>query len=616
MECDLMVDRPVEILALPPKLHALFDGHVPKKTNGDAEQNERDFLSRALSAFAAHKLGGATIPEAAQAIVDGGGDGGIDGVYFSPANNTLWLVQGKYIHAGLTEPDLGDVTKFKAGVEFLLDGKFDAFEANPAWKKLLPNIAAYLKNPSTRVRAILCYSGLALISEDRKRLFEALRVKFSKDAEDDFFEFNSVNLTTLNDWVTGGGEALGVESVELEIIRPGLMTQPHETIYGLVSLASLDGLHKTHGKRLVAANLRGFKGRTEVNDDIQKTVNEEANLFFYFNNGLTAYCDRLELNNLDRANAERKRITAKGFAIINGAQTLGSIVKGFESAKADAKPVGYAFIKIISLEKCEDDRAFADRISRTANFQNYLGLKDFAAAYEFHEQVARTLRPHGIGYHYKIDEDTPANDDVDFDLEEALTACACLKNTNDCDFVTRVAANRDSLRSLEMVFPPEELLRSRHERVFPPNLSARSVWRAVQTQRIVLQTMQAAARASTGASKSFFGNARWIVLTAIFNRLKPEEGEALALSAEEMASVAAAVTNYAEKLLAICVAKGFASYDALPGGAQALRSPRDFQSVFKTQGDCQTLLGALKAEIWKTTNVAQPQAAAQQGNDV
>jgi hypothetical protein len=128
--------------------------------------------------------------------------------------------------------------------------------------------------------------------------------------------------------------------------------------------------------------------------------------------------------------------------------------------------------------------------------------------------------------------------------------------------------------------------------------------------------MQAAARASTGASKSFFGNARWIVLTAIFNRLKPEEGEALALSAEEMASVAAAVTNYAEKLLAICVAKGFASYDALPGGAQALRSPRDFQSVFKTQGDCQTLLGALKAEIWKTTNVAQPQAAAQQGNDV
>lgn len=608
-----MPDRPVEILALPPKLHELFDGHVPQKTNGDAEQLERDFLSRALSAFAAHRLGGASIQDAANSVVDGGGDGGIDGVYFSPAANTLWLVQAKYIHAGLTEPDLGDVTKFSAGVEYLLAGKFDAFGANPHWTKILPQIEAHLKNASTRVRAVLCYSGLALISEDRKRLFEALTAKVSKDADDDFFQFHSVNLTTLNDWVTGGGESLGVDTVDLEIIRPGLVAKPHETIYGLVALESLDALHRAHGKRLVAANLRGFKGRTDVNAEIQKTISDEADLFFYLNNGLTAYCDRLELNNLDRANADKKRITAKGFAIINGAQTLGSIVKCFDSAKANEKPTGFAFIKNISLEKCEDDRAFADRISRTANFQNHVGLKDFAAAYEFHEQVSRTLTPHSVGYHYKIDEDTPDNDEENFSMEEALTACACLKNTNDCDFVTRVAANRDSLRSLEMVFPAEELLRSRHERVFPPNLSARSVWRAVQAQRIVLQVMLDAARASTGASKSFFSNARWVVLAALFNRMKPEEGEALALSAKEKTDIAAAVTDYAEKLLAISVAKGFASYDIAPGGVQTLRSPRDFQSVFKTQGDCKSLLGALKAEIWTTTNTTQAQAGSAAG---
>ncbi|HEY4135531.1 MAG TPA: AIPR family protein [Alphaproteobacteria bacterium] len=608
-----MPDRPVEILALPPKLHALFDGHVPQKTNGDAEQLERDFLSRALSAFTAHRLGGASIADAAISVVDGGGDGGIDGVYFSPATNTLWLVQAKYIHAGLTEPDLGDVTKFNAGVEYLLAGNFKAFAANPHWVKILPQIETHLKNASTRVRAVLCYSGLALISEDRKRLFEALKKKVSKDADDDFFQFHSINLTTLNDWVTGGGEALGVDTVDLEIICPGLITKPHETIYGLVSLERLDALHRAHGKRLVAANLRGFKGRTDVNEEIQKTISEEADLFFYLNNGLTAYCDRLELNNLDRTNAEKKRITAKGFAIINGAQTLGSIVKCFDGAKADAKPTGFAFIKIISLEKCEDDRVFADRISRTANFQNHVGLKDFAGAYEFHEQVFRTLQPHKVDYHYKIDEDTPDNDQDNFNMEEALTACACLKNTNDCDLVTRVAANRDSLRSLEMVFPAEELLRSRHEHVFPPNLSARSVWRAVQSQRIVLQVIQDTARASMGASKSFFGNARWVVLAAIFNRLKPEEGEALTLSAEEKAALAAAVTDYAEKLLAISVAKGFASYEVAPGGVQTLRSPRDFQSVFKTQGDCKILLDALKAEIWTTPNTTQAQAGSAAG---
>jgi len=607
-----MPSRPVEILALPPKLHELFDGHVPAATSGSAEQRERDFLSRALCAFAIHKLGGATIAEAAASIVDGGGDGGIDAVHFSPATNTLWVVQGKYIHAGLTEPDLGDVTKFKTGAENLLEGKFEAFNTNAHWTRVRPKIEASLKNSSTRARAVLCYSGLSLISEDRKRLFETLKAKVSKDQDDDYFQFSSVNLTTLNDWVTGGNEALGIESVDLEIIRPGLMTTPFETIYGLVSLEALKLLHKQHGKQLVRANIRGFKGRTDVNEEIQKTLSGEASLFHYLNNGLTAYCDRLELNNLDRANAERKRVTAKGFAIINGAQTLGSIANSVADPVPGAAPKGYAFIKIISLEKCEDDRAFADRITRTANLQNFVGLKDFAAAYELHAQIARTLSPHGVSYHYKIDEDTPDADDQNFDMEEALTACACLKNENSCDFVTRVSANRDSLRSLDMVFPAEDLLRSRHERVFPPDISARTVWRAVQTQRVVRQVMADSARASTGVLKSFLTNARWIVLCAIFNKLKPEDGEELQLNEAERSAISAAVSDYAEKLLVACVSNGLASYESV-AGQQVLRSIRDFQSIFKTQGDCQAVFAALKAEIWKPVQNAPP---AQEGGNV
>ena len=149
-----------------------------------------------------------------------------------------------------------------------------------------------------------------LVSEDRKRLFETLKVKVSKDQDDDYFGFQSVNLTTLNDWVTGGDDARGIETIELEIIRPGLITQPYETIYGLVALERLKILHENGGK-LIRANIRGFKGSTEVNDDIQKTLTKEITLFIILTTGLTAYCDRLELNNLDRANPERKRVTAR-----------------------------------------------------------------------------------------------------------------------------------------------------------------------------------------------------------------------------------------------------------------------------------------------------------------
>lgn len=46
---------------------------------------------------------------------------------------------------------------------------------------------------------------------------------------------------------------------------------------------------------------------------IALSVREEPQHFLYLNNGLTAYCQRLEVNNLDRANAEEKRIRAFGF---------------------------------------------------------------------------------------------------------------------------------------------------------------------------------------------------------------------------------------------------------------------------------------------------------------
>lgn len=593
-----MVDRPVEILALPPKLHELFDGLLPQKADGNAEQNERDFLSRALAAYALHRLAGATIQEAADGVVDGGGDGGIDGIYFSPVTNTLWLTQSKYVHSGMNEPDLGDVTKFKTGVENLLEGRFDAFVANQPITTRRIQLEAALSDAATQVRAALCYSALPLISDDRKHLFEGLKARVSKDQDDDYFRFQSVNLTTLNDWVTGADEGPGIESIELEILRPGLMTTPFETIYGLIALERLKMLHEEYGAKLIRANIRGFKGSTDVNDDIQKTLTEETNLFHYLNNGLTAYCDRLELNNLDRTNAERKRVTARGFAIINGAQTLGSIGKCIAVPQGDTAPSGYAFIKIVSLEKCEDEASFAERISRAANFQNHVSLKDFAAAYPLHEQISLTLKPHGVGYHYRLDEDTPASDDQNFTIEEALTACACLHNAQDCDLLYRVAANRDSLRSLEMVFPADQAVRTRHERVFPVSLSARTAWRAVQAQRIVLQIMGDNAKASTGAAKSFYTNARWLVLAAVFNRLKPESGEAMTLSSDERVAVSAAVTDYAEKLLGQAVSKGFASYDTVPGGANVLHSARDFQSVFKTQGDCQSLFAALKAQVW------------------
>jgi hypothetical protein len=603
----MTAEVPIELDYLPKKLHEFFDGKVPLVGYGTPEEKEKNFLSRSLAAYAAHRLAGASLDEAAASLVDGGGDGGIDAIHYSAADQKLWLIQSKFISTGRGEPDLGDVTKFLTGLNNLLTGRFEAFEQNDSFKALFPKLEAWFRNSALQVRPVLVYSGIHLISEDRRREIESTKARYSD--HDGYIDFAICNLTTLHDWLTGGDLSPGVESVDLTINKPGWMTDRYETIYGLVPLSEIAALHLTHGKKLIAANIRGFKGRTEVNDEIVKTVESEAENFFYLNNGLTAYCDRLEVNNLDRANSDQKRITARGFSIVNGAQTLGSIAEVF-SKKPKAVPKGFAFIRIFSLEKCENEREFSERITRSTNFQNRVELRDFAAQLEQHDLWARQLSPAGITYHYKSDANTPDADDTNFDITEALTACACLAQLTDCDFVVRTLANRASLWSFDAAYPETELLRSRCERIFAPDRSARTVWRAVQTQRAVVQAMKASARAETGIRKAFFENARWLVLNVLFLRLKPEIGQALTLSENERNAISAEVNEISESLFAECEAKGFVvAREGAAGGLRGYETPRHLRSIFSAPGDCQLLRNGLLGRFAKNAKAAKQQAA-------
>ncbi|MEO8411805.1 MAG: hypothetical protein ABI478_14655, partial [Propionivibrio sp.] len=168
--------------------------------------------------------------------------------------------------------------------------------------------------------------------------------------------------------------------------------------------------------------------------------------------------------------------------------------------------------------------------------------------------------------------------------------CALMANRSDCDFCARVLANRRSFWSFDEVFPAEDLYRSRYAKVFRPDLSARTIWRAVQTQRIVKTALKSS---EAGVRKDFFENARWLVLSAIYLRLHPQLGDDLNLTSAEIAALTTAAQNYAERLWTVCEANGFVS--ARAGGGW--ETPRHFRSVFSTAGDCRQLRGALLANL-------------------
>ncbi len=577
---------PIEMTGLPERLRADFTGLLPEAASGTADERETNFLTRALAAFAVHKLAGCTLDAAAASVVDGGGDGGIDAVHYNAATNTLWVVQSKYHQNGRGEPDLGSVAKFKTGLENLLSGRFEAFTSNAAWNRLLPAVKIALENGGLLVRAALVYSGINTVSDDRTREFEDLRRRFSPD-DDDYLQIGTYGLTRIHDWLTGADLAPGVEYVELTIHRPGWAKEPYETVYGMVSLADLAALYRQHGRRLIAANIRGYKGNTEVNDQIAATAAEEPENFFYLNNGLTAYCERLEVNHIDRANAERKRVRTFGLSVVNGAQTLVSIANCCADPEAPPPP-GFAFLKVISLERCVDDRAFAARITRSTNFQNRIGPRDFAAQDEQQERIKNQLVLSDIHYHYKDAADTPAPNEHNFTLEEATTACACLDQSKDCELVALALADPELLWSFEDAYPEGNIYRSRYERVFRGDRSARAIWRAVQVQRIVLHTMQAM---TAPWPAELFWVCRWLVLNLVYLRTRMHEGANLMLAEEEHMHVVETAQNLAGAIREACLAEGVFARS----GSTFVLWEGKLPATFGTADDCKRIRTAVLA---------------------
>lgn len=594
-----MAEIPTAALQVPVKLRELFTGKVPEcESKNTPEQRESNFQSRALAAYAIHKLSGCSLEKAAKSVVDGGGDGGIDAIFYSHSSQTMWVVQYKYIADGRGQPELKEVNTFMQGLTFLLDGKFQAFSQNKAkaWQQLAPQLDSIFRQV-TQVRPVLVYSGLNIVSEDRRFLFEDLKDRFNF-VEEGYVDFQLCNLTTIHDWMVGADVGIGVPQVEITVQNPSWTQRPYETVLGSIPLRDLAALYREYGRALVAANIRYYKGQTAVNDQILQTMRDEPEHFFYLNNGLTAYCDRLTIHRNDINRREYKRITAKSFSIVNGAQTLGSIAEFLKGASVEELK-GSVFIKVISLQRCEDDRKFAERITRSTNFQNQIGSRDFVALDEQQERIANELKLSGITYHYKDDAEMPDLDDRNFDLKEATTASACLASSPDCeDFCARIVADRASLWSMGDDYPAGERLRSRYSRVFRDDRSARLLWRAVQAQRLLVNTIKDIASTEVDpVRRAFLKNARSLLLNVVLIKVRPQRGNEMMLSADEIAAVTESTAVFAEALWDLFEQHRYVTKQMLANGEMQFESPEHLGDVLGSASDCRKLRGALLAKL-------------------
>ena len=297
----------------------------------------------------------ATEDDAADAIVDGANDLGIDAylpVDFS--DNTIRLFQSKYG----TSHSLEAIAKFKEDSKRLL-GK-DVTKMRPELAQLVTKI----KEKNLKIKC--CY-------------VTNQRVEYS----DEFVEVLDIDKIIQKLWDRIKKPAAGKKSsIKLE-----KLLRYDNTILGVLKLRELTEFVSKNRDYVFESNIRQWmQFKTTVNKGLRETLQNNPGKFFFYNNGIT-----IVVSNFEELGDNIIQLYAP--QIVNGAQTSNSIV---DHAKRTKNMNGSMTVTIIKA----DDELEQNNITKYRNSQNSVRGKDLVSLMDFHKSIKSQLK--NCGYFYEI----------------------------------------------------------------------------------------------------------------------------------------------------------------------------------------------------------------------
>ena len=142
---------------------------------------------------------------------------------------------------------------------------------------------------------------------------------------------------------------------------------------------TLANIYEKWGNRLLEKNVRVFlQAKGKVNKGIRETIEKEPNMFFGYNNGITATASEIEYSVTKHGVAITKLVD---FQIVNGGQTTASI---FDAKK---RGTNLEFVNVqmkLSVVEEELSKEIVPNISQFANSQNKVSAADFFSNHPFH----------------------------------------------------------------------------------------------------------------------------------------------------------------------------------------------------------------------------------------
>lgn len=520
------------------KLKTLF-GDILDTSDLKENDQERDvkILSRSLAAYSIYNHAACSPEEAAQSIVDGGDDNGIDAIYYNANLKELIIVQSKWIKSGSGEPESGEIGKFCTGIEDLLNSNFDRFnkKINKRQAEITDAISAF----DTKYVIILAYTGDKGLAEHGKRKIDDLIAKLNDAGEPSLNELVRFKKLDQGKIYTSLSKALLSEPIDLEIgvHQWGKYADPFTAYYGFISGEEIARLWGEFGRKLFHKNIRNVLGKTDVNEELISTIHNNPEKFWYFNNGITIISDNIEKSLIGGTTRDLGWLQLKNASIVNGAQTISTIGENAEKYASQIKKI-FILIRCISLQNASNE--FGNEVTKANNRQNRIENRDFATQDPEQNRLKEELAHDNIIYNIAR-SDTFIKSKNSFDVEEATIALACASG--------QVSLSVQAKRELGKFY--EDLSKGIYKQIFNGGTSGRYVYNSIAINREIEKLIHERISSLTKKSGKEYGvlvHGNRMLATLVFKKLKPSSSEILNV---ELLKISPLFTQLKEKMVKV-----------------------------------------------------------------
>ncbi|VXC02662.1 Abortive phage infection protein [Bacillus mycoides] len=154
----------------------------------------------------------------------------------------------------------------------------------------------------------------------------------------------------------------------------------YQSYLGIMDGIQLFKIYDEYGQKLLEQNVRTFlQFRGGVNKGIKNTIQYKPDMFFAYNNGITATATHVE--------TENGYITKiVDFQIVNGGQTTSAIYAAKKNSKLDISKISVQ-MKLSVVKNIEKKGQFVSSVSQYANTQNKVNKSDFFSNSPFHKEM-------------------------------------------------------------------------------------------------------------------------------------------------------------------------------------------------------------------------------------